>query len=91
LTNGIIDGRGTSEYPLLRFFGGQKAFLGRSVGETVGEIEIKCEYCLDTGKYFGWLDDDYILIDCSCGHAENPIKSSEDPRWEEFNRRWEEK
>jgi hypothetical protein len=46
-----------------------------------------CDTCLDTGKYYGWLDGEYILIDCPCGHLDNPVLSQEDPRWEEYNKR----
>lgn len=48
-----------------------------------------CKFCLDTGKFFGWSDGHYVLIDCTCGHKDNPIKSKDDPRREEFNRTWD--
>mgnify|MGYP003395798404 CR=1 FL=1 len=55
----------------------------------MGKIDVYCDFCLDSGKYFGWLDDDYILLDCPCGQPDNPIRSAEDARWEEFQKRWQ--
>ncbi len=53
----------------------------------MGKVKVKCDYCLDTGKYFGWLNG-YVIFDCPCGQPDNPIKSIKDSRWKEFKKRW---
>ena len=50
-------------------------------------VSYQCDFCLDAGKYVGYLAPDFILIDCTCGHQDNPILSDNDPRWVEYQRR----
>ncbi len=62
---------------------------GAAMTEAIEEGKSNwCEFCLDAGKFYGYISPDFVLIDCSCGHEDNPIKTKDDPRWEEFQRRW---